>query len=389
MKPLKGLKVLDFTEKLTGNLTTMYLSSYGAEVIKVERPNVGDPVRLWKPIKNGKSVYFEYLNRGKKSLEIDINTENGCSIIKKLVKQCDVVCESFHPEFMDSIGLGYNSLKKINPKIIYASCSYFGNSGPYKNKPGTSTIVQSLGVSMDMTGRLGEYPIKSGPSIVEHYSAGYLATGIMLALINRNITGEGQKVDISLLDSVFSIIEAAPAAYSLIGEIHTRKGNFDPACAPYDTFKTNDGYVAVGVATEGQWSKFCEAINMTNLIEDPRFKYNEGRCDDYTNKLRPILEGCTLKHSKYEIEDECKKRGIPCSAVLDIEEIINHPQIADNNFMFEMESKKIGRIKVPSLPMKLSTESDEHNSSAPELGENTKEILSDLELTIKQLLFAI
>ncbi|KOA18412.1 succinyl-CoA:(R)-benzylsuccinate CoA-transferase subunit BbsF [Clostridium homopropionicum DSM 5847] len=378
MKPLEGVKVLDFTEKLTGSLATMYLASYGAEVIKVEKPKIGDPVRAWEPIKNGKSVYFQYLNRGKKSIDIDINTEDGRNIIKKLVERCDVVCENFAPGFMDSIGLGYESLKEINSKIIYASCSYFGNSGPYKNKLGTSIVAQSLGVALDMTGNVGTYPIKPGPSVAEHYSAGYLATGIMLALINRKLTGEGQSVDISLLDSIFSCIEAAPAACSLIGEIHTRKGNFDPACAPYDSFKTNDGYVAVGVATEDQWGKFCHVINMPELIEDPRFKTNEGRCDDYTNKLRPILEAYTSTVSKYEIENGCRKVGVPCGAVLDIEEIINHPQITDNNFMFEMEVEGIGTVKAPTLPLKLSTESDEYNKNVPELGQNTSEILADL-----------
>lgn len=378
MKPLKGIKVLDFTEKLAGNLATMYLTNYGAEIIKIEKPEVGDPVRKWEPMKNGTSIYFQYLNRGKKSVDIDINTDKGKAIIKKLVEDCDVVCENFEPGFMDEIGLGYENLKKINPKIIFASYSYFGNSGPYKNRPATSAITQALGVSMDMTGTVGSYPIKTGPSVGEHYSAVYLATGIMLSLINRKSTGEGQKVDIALLDSIFSILEAAPAAYSSIGEIQTRKGNFDPACAPYDTFETNDGYVAIGVATEGQWVNLCHALEMPELLEDPRFKDVQGRCDDYLNKLRPIIEEYTLKHSKFTIEDNCRKVNIPCGTVLNVEQSINSEQIVENNFMFEMEDEKIGKIKMPSIPLELSDATERLEDKAPSLGENTVEVLSEI-----------
>lgn len=377
MKPLKGVKVLDFTEKIAGNLATLYLSNYGAEIIKIEKPGVGDVTRKWEPMKNGTSVYFKYLNRGKKSVEIDVNSEKGKNIIKKLVEDCDVVCENFEPGFMDSIGLGYESLKKINSKLIFASYSYFGNDGPYKNKAGSSTIAQSLGVAMDMTGITGGYPIKSGPSVGEHYSALNLATGIMLALIHRRNTGEGQKVDVSLLDSIFSIIEAAPVAYSLTGEIQTRKGNFDPSCAPYDTFKTNDGYIAVGAATGGQWINFCKAINMTHLIEDPRFKDNAGRCDDYLNKLRPIIEEYTVNHSKWEIEAECRKLGVPCGSILNVAQAIEHPQIIENGIMFEVEDKKIGKIQMPSLPVELSDSMEKFTENAPSLGQNNNEILNE------------
>lgn len=378
MRPLDGVKVLDLTQKITGNLTTMYLANFGAEVIKIEKPGIGDVVRTWKPLKDGKSAYFAYLNREKKSVTLDINSDEGKAIIKKLVKECDVICENFEPDFMDSIGLGYESLKEINPEIVYASCSYFGDSGPYKNKPGTSYVAQSLGVAMDMTGTVGSYPIRTGPSIGEHYCAGYVATGIMLALINRKLNDEGQKVNVSLQDSLYSIIEAAPAACSLVDEIQTRKGNFDPACAPYDTFKTNDGYVAIGVATEAQWVKLCHVFDMTDFIDHPIYGNNIGRCDDYLNKLRPILEEYTMKHSKDDIEKGCREVGIPCGAVLDVPGIMNHPQITENNFVVEMEDKEVGKFKIPTLPIDLSETPAKLNASAPVLGENTEEILTTI-----------
>ncbi|QUH24946.1 CaiB/BaiF CoA transferase family protein [Serpentinicella alkaliphila] len=378
MKALGGVKVLDFTENLAGNLTTMYLASFGAEVIKVEKPNEGNKSRKWKPQKAGKSLYFNYLNSGKKSMTLDINKREEIEILKQIIEKVDIICESYGPGVMESLGLGYDDVIKINPKIIYASYSYFGHTGPYKNKVGSSCVAQALGVSMDMTGTVNSYPIKAGVAMGEYYGAGYLATGITLALINKQINGKGQKIDVSLLDSLFSIIEAAPATYSMSGEIQTRKGNFDPACAPYDTFKTNDGFVAIGVANEEQWKNLCKhVIYMPELIDDPRFSTNEGRCDDYLNKLRPIVESYTVTTSKYDIEKRCRAVGIPSGEVLDVPGIVTHPHIVENDFMVEIVDNEVGKTKVPKLPIELSDTPIILDSCAPELGKDTDDILNE------------
>ncbi len=377
MRSFEGIKVLDLTENLSGNLTTMYLANFGAEVIKVEKPTSGDKSRNWQPQKEGKSLYFAYLNRGKKSITIDIHQQEGIDVLKKLITDVDVICESLGAEFMEKNGLGYEHVQSLNPKIIYASQSYFGHTGPYKKRPGSSCSTQALGVTMDMTGVYGGPPIKSGPSMGEHYTAGYLASGIMLALINKQLTGEGQKVDVSLLDSLFSTIEAASAAYSLLEEIQTRKGNFDPACAPYDTFETNDGFVAIGVANELQWQNLCKhVINMPELIEHPVYYENEGRCKDYLHNLRPILAEYLLTCSKYDIERLCREVGIPSGEVLDVPSIVDHPHIVDNGFLTEMNDKEVGKVKIPTLPIALSETPAILNESAPLLGENTDEVLS-------------
>lgn len=376
MKALENVKILDLSEKLTVSLATMYLSGYGAEVTKVEQPGIGDRARVWAPVKEEKSIYFNYLNSGKKSLSLDIATKEGAEIFKKLVPFFDVICVDKEAGYMESLGLGYEDLKKIKEDIIYGSYSYYGETGPYKNKPASSLTAQAKGVAMDMTGMHEQYPVQSAPSIAEHYSAAYIATGIVMALIDKNIRGIGQKVDIALLDSIYSCIEAAPAAYSTVGEIHKRKGNFDPSCAPYDTFETEDGYVAIGVATQQQWLNFCDALDMQDLKEDPRFDDNEKRRADYMNHLRPILAERIIQYKKMDVEKKCRKQGIPCCAVLTIPEITDLPNTLENGYMTTAESEAFGTLKYPSIPFMLRDTPAVPFEDAPALGSDTEALLT-------------
>lgn len=379
MKPLDGVRVIDFTENLAGSLTTMYLASFGAEVIKIENPEEGAKTRKYQPLKDDKSLYFAYLSKGMKSLGIDISKEESKDIIEKLIKKSDVICESNEPGYMEKFGLAYEDVKKLNPEIIYASQSYYGQTGPMKNIPGSSCTAQAYGVSMDMTGVDGGEPIKAGPPMGEHYSAGYMASGIVMALIRKKIDGYGQKIDVSLLDSLFSTIEAAAAAYSMNGEIQTRKGNFDPACAPYDTFQTNDGFVSVGVASEIQWKNFAtHVVNMPELVTHPVYSTNTGRCQDYLNNLRPILAEYIMKCSKYDIERLCRDYGIPSAEVMDIDGMIEHPHISENDFLCEFDNKNTGKFIYPSLPISLSDTPAVMENDIPSLGENTEDILKEI-----------
>lgn len=378
MKALEQVKILDLSQKLTVGLATMYLGGYGAEVTKVELPDGGDHARNWEPKRKEESIYFNYLNGGKKSVTLDIRTAAGKEIFKKLVMQYDVVCVDTEAGYMESLGLGYGDLKALKQDIIYASCSYYGETGAYKNKAASSLTVQAKGVSMDMTGVHEEYPVANGPSIMEHYSAAYVATGIVMALADKELRGIGQKVDIAHLDSIYSCIEAAPAAYSTVGEIHKRKGNFDPSCAPYDTFETKDGYVAIGVATQAQWIGFCEVLGFDALLTDERFADNEGRRDDYMNVLRPVLAEKIGQYSKYEVENKCRTKGIPCCAVLSIPEITDLPNTLENGYITEVTSEKFGQLKYPTIPFALSETPAEPFTDAPELGEHTDMILGTL-----------
>ena len=376
MKALENVRILDLSEKLTVSLATMYLSGYGAEVTKVERPGKGDAARGWAPVKKEKSIYFNYLNSGKKSVSLDITTKEGAEIFKKLIPLFDVVCVDKEAGYMERLGLGYEDLKKIKPDLIYAAYSYYGETGPYKNKPASSLTAQAKGVAMDMTGVHNEYPVQSAPSIAEHYSAAYIASGIVMALIDKNIRGIGQKVDIALLDSIYSCIEAAPAAYSTVGEIHKRKGNFDPSCAPYDTFETADGYVAIGVATQQQWLSFCDALGFEDLKEDPRFADNEKRRGDYMTGLRPILAEKLMHYNKLDVEKKCRTKGIPCCAVLTVPEITDLPNTLENGYMITAESEAFGHLRYPSIPFALHETPAVPFTDAPSLGSDTEAVLT-------------
>lgn len=374
MKALENIKILDLSQRLTASLATMYLSAYGAEVTKVERPDGGDAAREWEPKRPEGSLYFNYLNSGKKSITIDVTKPEGQEIIRKLIPQYDVICTD-ESMAINNYGLEYEQVKAIKPKIIYAGYSYWGANGPYKDKPGSSITVQAKGVAMDMTGVIGERPVHAGPSIAEHYSAAYLASGIVLALIDKEKRGIGQMVDIAMLDSIYSCIEAAPAAYSTVGELQERKGNFDPSCAPYDTFETCDGYVAIGVATQNQWEKFCDTMGFANLKEDPRFADNEGRRTDYLNVLRPLLAEQIIGYSKMEVENKCRVLGIPCCSVLTIPEITDLPNTLENNYMTKFMSSKYGELKYPTIPFTLSETAADDFADAPELGADNETVL--------------
>lgn len=379
---LQGVVILDLTQKLTGSLATMYLKNFGAEVIKVETPE-GDKARNWEPMREDQSIYFNYLNGGKKSISLDYTTEQGKEILLKLIQKCDVFCIGEDIPNPEDFGLDYETLKKVKSDLIYAAYSYFGQDGPMKSKPGSSLVAQARGVAMDMTGVINEEPCQAGPSIAEHYAAGFFASAIVMALVDKFERGVGQKVDISLQDSVYSCIEAAPAAYSTVGEIHTRKGNFDPSCAPYDTFETSDGYVAVGCATQVQWERFCDVLGFDDLKNDSRFLDNEGRRTDYLFILRPLLQEKIIKMEKSYVESQCRTQGIPCCAVFNVKEITDMPNTIENHFIKEVESKKLGKLVYPTLPFTLSETPSEIFAEAPALGEHTKEILEKFQIGTK------
>lgn len=371
MLPLESVKVLDLSEGLVCSLATMYLTRYGAEVVKVESPK-GDKIRSWEPVKDGESLYFQYLNNGKKSIVLDAEDEMDRKKLKNMLPKYDIVCVNVSE---DRWGISYEETRKLKEDIIYAGYSLFGMSGCMSNRPGSSLVVQALGVAMDMTGVLGETPIQSAPSVAEHYAAGYLTSGILLALIDKKKRGIGQKIDISLQDAIFSCIEAAPAAFSSVGEVHTRKGNFDPSCAPYDTFETSDGYVAVGVATEAQWVKFCDALRFDDLKNDERFKENEGRRTDYLNVLRPLVAEKMIHLKKLKVEEICRKNGIPCCAVLNVAEITDMPNTKENGFLKTLTEKNKEEFVIPQLPFQLSDCEEKISVHMPEVGENSSELV--------------
>lgn len=390
MKPLQGVKVVDFTQAHAGSLATMILSDFGAEVIKIERPKVGDLARYWEPMKDGNSGYYVYLNRGKKSMGIDAGSAEGKEILLNLIKEADVVTENFKYGSMERLGLDYETLKKVNPEIIYASLNGFGTTGPLKENIGLDLQLQAMSGIMDRTGFPDGPPTKVGAALGDQLSGLYMATGILLSLINKKKHNEGQKVDIGILDCLISILEAAPAAYSMTGETPSRTGNSYPGISPYDVFKCNDGYVAIGISTDNQWKKFCKALNLKELAENPLYDTNESRGIYYEKGLRDEIEAYLKQHSKFEIERILREERLACGAVCTVKEAMESPQIKHRNMVKKIKDENIGgEVGIPNTIIRLEKTPGGFEEGAPRLGEHTFKYLKELGYTeeeIKKLL---
>lgn len=378
MRPLEGIKVLDFTQAHAGSLATMILADFGAEVVKIERAGVGDLARYWAPFKEGNSAYYAYLNRGKKSISLNASTDEGKEIIKKLVAEADVVCENFKFGSMKRLGLDYEELKKINPTLIYAALNGFGQTGPFKEVIGLDLQLQAMSGLMDRTGFPDGAPTKVGAAMGDQFSGTYLAMAINLALVHRKKTGEGQMIDVAILDSLFSILEAAPMTKCLRGSVPPRVGNSYPSISPYDALETNDGYVAVGISTDRQWQKFCTALGVEELANDPRYINNEKRGDNYESGLKDALEAVTKKMSKFDIEDKLREVRLACGAVYTVKEAMGTEHVAARDMLVEVEDKALGKIKVPGLVIKMGETPGEITTGSPLLGEHTELYLNKM-----------
>lgn len=385
MKPLEGVRIVDFTQAHAGSLATMLLADFGAEVIKIERLGVGDLARYWEPIKNGNSGYYEFLNRNKKSIGLNAFSEEGREIIYKLVKEADVVCENFKYGSMDRMGFDYETLKAINPKIIYASLNGFGQSGPMKNSIGLDLQLQAMSGIMDRTGVPEGPPTRIGAAFGDHLSGTYLATAISLALINLKKTGLGQRIDIGILDALVSVLEDGPVTYSLKGEVKPRSGNRYPSIAPYDTFKAKDGYVTLAVSTDRQWQTFCSALGLEELENNPDYKKNELREEHYLGGLKDKLEEKFAVMSKFEIETILTDAGISAGAVREVSEAMEMPQMKAREMIVENEDAVLGKIAFPGVVIKLDKTPGSVETFAPSMGAHTRAYLEKLNYSLEEI----
>ncbi len=382
MKPLTGVKVVDFTQAHAGSLCTMLLADFGAEVIKIERPGVGDLARYWSPFKNGSSGYYAYLNRGKKSIGVNGGTEEGRKILLDLIKDADVVTENFKYGSMERMGLSYEKIKEVNPEIIYASLNGYGQTGPMKQTIGLDLQLQAGSGLMDRTGFPDGAPTKAGPAMGDQLSGTYMATAIILALIAKKKTGKGQKIDIAILDCLFSILEAAPITYCMTGSVPERVGNAYPSISPYDTFKAKDGYVAIGISTDNQWKKFCDALGMDDLKADERYMTNESRGEHYESGLKQAIEKVTGTMSKFEIEEKLRAARLACGAVYTVSEAMETEQIKVRNMLTKVYDEGIGEeIRIPGTVIKMSETPGGFTEGAPNLGKHTRYYLEKLGYT--------
>ncbi len=374
-KPLEHIKVLDFTRVLAGPYCTMILANMGAEIIKVERPGIGDDSREFGPFINGQSIYFISLNRGKKSIALDLKQPESIKIIKELVKEVDVVAENFRPGTMEKLGLGYEELKKINPRLIFATMSGFGQTGPYSRRPAYDMIVQGMGGIMSITGQEGGEPVRVGTSIGDIIAGMFGAIGILAALADRDISGQGRMVDVAMLDGQLAILENAISRYTATGEAPKPLGARHPSIAPFEAYKTKDSYVIIACGNDRLWESFCKLVGREDLLEMDIFKTNPDRVAN-VEKLKEYMTEITMERTTAEWDEYLNKNGIPCSPINTIDKLFADPQVLARNMLVEVEQPGAGKIKIAGNPIKLSGMEEELPSEpAPQIGEHTELIL--------------
>jgi crotonobetainyl-CoA:carnitine CoA-transferase CaiB-like acyl-CoA transferase len=372
-----GVRVLDMSRVLAGPFTGMLLADMGADVIKLEIPGKGDDSRQFPPFIGKESMYYVNLNRGKRSITINLKTEEGKRIFRELVHECDILLENFRPGTMDKLGLGYEDLKKENPGLVYAAISGFGQTGPYKTRPGYDIIGQAMGGLLSITGWPDGPPTRSGTAIGDILSSLFCTIGILGALKVREQTGKGQLVDVSLVDSVFAALENIPQMYYVNGHVPERIGNRYEFIYPYDTFKAKDGWVVIGIANDSLWARFLKAIGL-DLMDDKRFDSNPKRVENNA-PLKEIIESWTLSREKVEIVNLLIENGIPGCPIYDIKEASDDPHIGGNRKMvLELDQPGLGKVKVQGNPIKMSMTDPQPRGPAPSLGGNTFEILNTI-----------
>ena len=375
LKALEGIRVLDFTRVLAGPFCTMVLADLGAEVVKVERPGVGDDSRAFGPFIGQESAYFMSINRNKKSITLNLKDQRAVEIVKKMIPHFDVVVENFRPGVMDRLGLGYESLKELNPRLIYASSSGFGHTGPYSQLPAYDLIVQGMGGIMSITGPDEQHPTKVGSSIADIFAGVFCAIGILAALNHREKTGEGQKVDVSMLDCQVAILENAISRYFVTGKIPTPIGNRHPSIAPFATFKTQDGFINIAIGNDFIWNRFCNLVGRPELAEDSRFISNEARNNNW-EELEPILGEIMAKDNTTAWIEKLRSVGVPCGPINNIEQLVNDPQVLEREMIVEVEHPVAGNLKMPGCPIKMSKTPGKIEKPAPLLGGDNEEILT-------------
>ena len=385
--PLANVKILDLTWVLSGPYCSMVLCDLGAEVIKVERPPYGDVARTSGPFLNQESAYFFSINRGKKSVLLDLKTSAGHELFLDLVDKVDVVMENFTPGTMDSLGLGYEALSERNPRIIYAATSGFGQTGPDSKRPALDIVVQGMGGVMSITGEVGGEPVRPGLSLGDISAGLFTAIGILTALHERESSGRGQMVDISMLDCQIAVLENAFSRYAATGEVPKPLGTRHPVSTPFQAFPTKDGYIviALGFGLENAWAVFCAMLGVPEILDDPRFETPALRTRNH-GELEPILVGALRQRTTAEWVVELEPLGIPCGPLHTIPEAAEYPQVAAREMLVDVESVRGNRLRIPNSPVKLSRTAAAIKGGPPTLGQHTVEILTSvLGLNEKQI----
>jgi crotonobetainyl-CoA:carnitine CoA-transferase CaiB-like acyl-CoA transferase len=372
----EAVTVVDLSSYLTGSFAGSMLAYLGADVIKVERPGTGDPNRESAPFVDGESGYFWTVNYGKRSLELDLKSERGVELFHELTDEADVVIENFRPGTTERLGIDYESVAEHNPSVIYCSISGFGESGPLKHRPGYDLLMQGMSGIMSVTGEPDGRPLRVGIPLVDMITSMWAAFGIAGALYHRDQTGEGERIEIGMLDAAMPWL-TKQAAKAFAGEPTHRLGTRDPVIAPYQIFETSDGYLALGV-NQRQWEQLCEALDRQDLREDERFRTNEDRVE-HVDELAAELERVFGERTTDEwITYLTEEHSIPTGPVWSVEEALESDHIHARDVIGTLPHTAAGEQPVINHPLNFEHASGEFTRHAPVLGEHTREILDDL-----------
>lgn len=379
--PLHGVRVLDLTRVLAGPYCTMFLGDLGAEVVKVEQPGRGDDTRSWgPPFQGGESAYFLCVNRNKRSVALDLRTPDGIAVLHRLALQADVLMENFRPGTLAGWGLTEADIRRENPRLIYASLSAFGASGPMKDRPGYDLAMQAWGGLMSVTGPADGEPSKVGVAIIDVVAGLMLGKSIAAALYARERTGKGQRIETSLMEAEVASLINAGSNYLVTGEVPGRWGNEHPNIVPYQSFPTADGHLVVAMANDAIWGRFCDAAGRPELAKEPRFDTNAHRVEN-RDALIAILDELFNARPRREWIELLNHAGVPCSPVQNIQEVFESEQVRATGMLREIDHPTAGKVRMAGLPVKFSGTPASIRLAPPLLGEHNDQVLKEwLEL---------
>jgi crotonobetainyl-CoA:carnitine CoA-transferase CaiB-like acyl-CoA transferase len=375
---LDGIRVLDLSRIIAGPFCSQILGDMGAEVIKVEQPGVGDESRTWgPPFQNGESVYFFCVNRNKKSISVNMKDPRGKAIIRELAGRSDVLLENFKPGTLAKLGLDWDDLRHVNPRLIFCSISGFGRSGPAAERGGYDVIAQAVGGLMGITGDPDGPPVKVGVAMTDICTALYAHGAILAALYARDRTGQGQRIDVSLLETQIAALINIASSYLNAGEIPRKWGTAHASIVPYQAFQTRDGFMIIGGANDRLWVRLCEAIDLPEVARDPKFTTNAQRVEHREEIVR-LLEARLITRTRKEWESILAPLGIPCGPINRMDEVFADPQVEHLRMVWEAAHPQVGTIRMVRNPVTFSHTPVDFREPPPKLGEHTEDVLRGL-----------
>ncbi len=382
---LSGLKVLELGQLIAGPFAAKTLADFGAEVIKVEAPENGDPLRKWRMLKDGTSVWWQVQSRNKRSLALDLRTPEGQGIVRQLASEADVLIENFRPGAMEGWGLAPDDLIALNPKLIVLRISGYGQTGPYRNRPGFGVIGEAMGGLRHLTAEPGRVPVRVGVSIGDTLSALHGVIGILLALQHRHVTGKGQVIDVALYESVFNCMESLLPEYSAFGAVRGPAGSALPGIAPTNAYRCKEGaYALIAGNGDSIFKRLMTLIGRTDLANDPMLGDNTGRVAR-VEEIDQAIEAWTLHQSVDDVLQALDSVSVPAGKIYSIADIANDPHYAARGMLQEITMTDGSNLKVPGVVPKLSVTPGQHRRNAPDLGQDTDDILKEMGLTSEQI----